>query len=143
MAEWADAPDLRDLATRVIVRREDVSHVEIDTVLFLWENETKPKGGTVLGRCYSLADHPIGHLTPHRFSIVFYRQNMDWMSERQQAVLMWHELRHIPLSGDKLRQHDVQDFAKVLRTAGIDWTDESMGAEMPDILAVEEVEEDG
>lgn len=144
MAEWTDAPDLRDLATRVIARREDVSHVEPDSVLFLWENETSPGNRMkTLGRCYSLADHPIGHLTPHRFCIVFYRQNMDHQNDRQRAVLMWHELRHIPLSGDKLRQHDAQDFAQVLRTAGIDWADESMGSDIPDILAAEEVEEDG
>ena len=46
---------------------------------------------------------------------------------------MWHELKHIPLLGDKLIDHDVKDFAAVLRAAGIDWN--IPGENVPDILA--------
>lgn len=86
-----------------------------------------------MARCYCLKDHPIGFYTPHRFAIVFYRQHMDWMSDRQQAILMWHELKHIPEKGDKLVQHDVQDFHTILREAGLYWGNPD--GEVPDILA--------
>lgn len=134
MAEWIEAPDLRDLAEKVIAKREDLAHVDIAEVIFLWELETKPKaqGGTVMARCYSIEDHPIGVFTPARFAIVFYQRSMEWMSDRQQAILMWHELKHIPEKGKKLVNHDVQDFYAVLREAGLDWGDPN--GEVPDIL---------
>lgn len=134
MAEWREAPDLRDLAEKIIAKKEDVSHVEVNNVLFLWEIETKPKdkGMEILARTYSLKDHPIGFLTPEAFAIVFYTQHMDYMSDRQRAILMWHELKHIPEKGSKLKPHTVQDFRSILLEAGIDWGDPN--GEVPDIL---------
>lgn len=133
MVDWQDAPDLRALAEEVIEARDDVAHVDVNEVLFLWENELKPKlsGGVASAICWKLKDHPIGHFTDARFAIVFYRRTMDWMTERQRAVLMWHELRHIPERGDRLVQHDVQDFAAILREAGIGWANQGEG--VPDI----------
>lgn len=133
MGDWQEAPDLRQLAEEVIASRDDVSHVDVNEVLFLWESEIKPKvaGGVALGMCWKLKDHPIGLFTDARFAIVFYRRTMDWMTEPQRAILMWHELRHIPKRGDRLVQHDVQDFATIIREAGLDWL--RPGEEVPDI----------
>lgn len=134
MADWQEAPDLRDLALNIIARKNDVAHVDPNEVLFLWESETKPKakGFDVMARTYGFKDEPIGFFTAHRFGIVFYRQQMDWMSPKQRAILMWHELKHIPLLGDKLKPHDVNDFYAVLKAAGINWGDPD--GEVPDIL---------
>jgi predicted metallopeptidase len=128
MAEWKEAPDLTELAERVIACRDEVAHVEADRVFFLWECETKPKA---LARCYRLIDHPIGLFTDKPFAVVFYQQVCDVMTEAQLALLMLHELMHIPPIGDKLVDHDVKDFRAVL---GIDrdWTEP--GREVPNIL---------
>lgn len=116
------------LARRIISTRPEVAHVEADDVLFLWERETEPKA---LARTYRLADHPIGLFTLARFAIVVYSQNTDYMSVNQLALLLLHELMHIPESGDKLVDHDVKDFGSILRI-DLGWS--SPGREVPDIL---------
>lgn len=128
MAAWEEAPDLAELAARVIAARPEVAHVEIEDVLFAWELETAPRA---IARCYRLIGHPIGLFTNQRWAVVFYKQNMDHMSSRQQALLMLHELLHIPERGDRLVEHNVQDFAGVL---GIDLHWSAPGREVLDIL---------
>lgn len=134
MADWQEAPDLRLLAMAVTAKKDDVAHVDPSETLFFWELDTKPKnrGFLTLAECHSFKRHPIGFFTPARFAVVFYEQNMGWMNERQRAVLMWHELKHIPERGDKLRPHTVQDFHVILREAGLDWNDPD--GEVPNIL---------
>ena len=109
--------------------RPEVAHVEVDDILFLRELETKP-GGT-LARTYRLVDHPIGFYITARFAIVVYDQNTDYMSANQLAILVLHELMHIPELGDKLVDHDVKDFRSVL---GIDLDWARPGQEVMDIL---------
>ena len=129
MAEWQDAPELAKLAADIVAVRPEVAHVEVDDILFLRELETKP-GGT-LARTYRLVDHPIGFYITARFAIVVYSQNTDYMSARQMAILMLHELMHIPERGNKLVDHDVKDFRSVL---GIDLDWARPGREVMDIL---------
>ncbi|MGE5584068.1 MAG: putative metallopeptidase [Bacillota bacterium] len=128
MAVWQEAPDLAELAVRVIAKRPEVAHVDPDEVLFLWELETTP---TALARCYRLTGHPIGFFTHKPWAVVFYKQNMDYMSSRQRALVMLHELMHIPERGDRLVDHTVKDFATLL---GIDLHWSAPGREVPDIL---------
>lgn len=129
MAEWQDAPELAKLAADIVAVRPEVAHVEVDDILFLRELETKP-GGT-LARTYRLVDHPIGFYITARFAIVVYDQNTDYMSANQLAILVLHELMHIPELGDKLVDHDVKDFRSVL---GIDLDWARPGQEVMDIL---------
>jgi len=128
VAEWESAPDLLELAEKVIDKRDEVRHVDTEDVLFLREYELKPKA---LAMTFSLVRHPIGFFTPKRFAIVFYMQNCDCMTDRQLALLMLHELMHIPAIGDKLVQHNVKDFFEVLRV-DLKWS--WPGQEVPDIL---------
>jgi predicted metallopeptidase len=128
MAMWEESQELRELAAKVISKRDEVAHVEIDQVLFFKEHETKPPA---LARCYRFHTHPIGFFAEKPWGIVFYWQNCDYMNERQLALLMLHELMHIPPTGNKLVQHNVQDFREVL---GIDLDWKEPGREVPDIL---------
>ncbi len=128
MAEWREAPDLRQLAIQIIAKRPEVDHVDVGEVLFLWELETSPKASA---RCYRLDDHPIGYFTDKKWAIVVYQANCDYMTRKQLAILLLHELMHIPAFGDKLVQHTVQDFKAVLRI-DIDW--DRRGQDVPDIL---------
>lgn len=128
MAEWKRAYDLQELASRIITARPEVDHIDVDEVLFLREHEMKPKA---LARTYRLSEHPIGLYTTKRFAIVFYWQNCDYMTTQQLALLMLHELLHIPAIGDRLVKHDVQDFRTVLGV-DLDWA--MPDQEVPDIL---------
>ena len=127
---WEHAEDLRDLAVRIISTQEFVSHVDPHDVLFLWEREEEPKA---TARTYRLINHPIQVFTDKRFAIVFYWQNCDYMSPAQLAILMLHELMHIPPTGDKLIDHDVKDFRAILGL-DLDWSEP--GRDVPDILEV-------
>jgi hypothetical protein len=127
MAVWEESEKLREMASKIVSKKEEVAHVIIDEVLFLIEHETKPDAGA---RCYSLYQHPIGFFTDKRFCIVFYWQNVDYMSEQQLQILLFHEMKHIPATGNRLVKHDVQDFRSVL---GIDLDWGMPGREVPDI----------
>ena len=129
MPVWKAAPDLEALAARVIAKLpEQVGYVDPDEVLFLWEIETI---SGAQAKCFSLDTHPIGYFTDKRWAIVFYRQNVDYMSWRQLAILMLHELKHIPLLGIKLRDHNVKDFLSVL-ALDLHWSEP--GRDVPNIL---------
>lgn len=128
MAEFKDSPDIKEIAKRLVAVDQRVAHVEIDSVLFLRETETKANAAA---RCYKLKDHPIGFFTDKRFCIVVYQQNCDYMSRQQLAILVLHEMLHIPERGDKLVDHDIQDFRTVL---GIDLDWSEPGREVPDLL---------
>lgn len=125
---WEDAPDLKEMAARIIEKREEVRHVDIEEVLFLRELDTKPPA---VARCWRLVGHPIGALTKARFAITIYWQWCDALSENQLKILLLHEMMHIPPVGDKLVQHNVQDFREIL---GIDLDWSTPGREVLDIL---------
>jgi predicted metallopeptidase len=129
--KWRHAPDLEELAIRVIARRKEVAHVDTEEIMFLREIASQPKA---LARTYILVGHPIGVFTDKMFAIVFYQQNCVYMNENQQALLMLHELMHIPEQGDRLKKHDVEDFRAVLGI-NLDWAQPNQ--EVPDILGDE------
>ena len=133
MAEWVESPELRELARKVVAARDEVAHVDPDEVLWLKELTTEP---AALARCYHFGDHPIGYFTDKPYAIALYWQRCDYMSERQLAILLFHEMMHIPEIGDKLVDHDVQDFMRILRL-DLDW--QQPGRDVPDVTTKEVV----
>ena len=126
---WEEADDLAELAAEIIAVRPEVAHVDINEVLFLRELEGMP--GHTLARTYRLSGHPIGFFTVAKYAIVFFEQQVDYMSRKQLAILMLHELMHIPALGDKLVDHNVKDFRSIL---GIDLDWANPGREVMGIL---------
>ena len=126
---WEQADDLQELAGILIGKYYGLSHIDIDDILFARETETTPKA---YAKTYSMSQHPIQLYCRKSFAIVFFEQSCELLTARQRAILMFHELMHIPESGFKLVQHDVKDFYAALRLGGIDWA--RPGAEVPDIL---------
>jgi hypothetical protein len=76
---------------------------------------------------------------PFDFIITFYECNTETLSENQQKILMLHELKHIGIGekGLKLEEHDIEDFAKILKNYGICWN--GYGEEVPDILSEDNI----
>jgi len=112
------APDMQEMAKKLIEIKDDIMHIDFKEVLFLKELETRPKP---LARCYALTGHPIQYFTNARFLIVFYESNIDYFTYDQRVILLYHELKHIPAIGDKLVDHDIKDFYDILQL-GIDWS---------------------
>ncbi len=130
MALWTQPEWMRELAEKVIASRDEVRHVDIDEVLFLVEHETKPK--SAIAKCYKFGTDPINFFTDAEYAIVFYWQWCDLLSEEQLAILMLHELMHIPISSHlPLVKHTVQDFKEILEI-DLDWS--RPGQEVPNIL---------
>jgi len=126
---FTEDAEIREIARLVIEVRPEVAHVEIERVLFLRHVGGKCKDHA---RCYSFADHPIRYFTDNRFCLVIYEDNTFYFTAAQMALLILHELMHIPERGDKLVDHDRKDFARVLGIGGIFWA--SPGEDVPDIL---------
>lgn len=119
---------LREVARIIISKREPVAHIELTHVLIFRDSESMTKAAA---RCYSFADHPIKFFTPARFAIVVYDRRTFYFSPEQMAILIYHELLHIPKRGAKLVDHKVKDFDEIL-LLGLNWYEP--GAEVPDIL---------
>ena len=126
--EYEEAPDLEAIAEQLKTKFVSFQHIDMEDVLFLWENVAMPKASA---RCYKLDDHPIGFFTPKIYAIVVYRQKTDYMSHNQLVLLVAHELKHIGLKGGRLRDHNVKDFRSIL---GIDLDWHAPGADIPNIL---------
>ena len=119
---------IKEIAEKLISIHDRVAHIEINKVLFLINLEEQPKA---LARCYSFSSHPINFFTDKKFCIVVYDQNTDWMTDKQLAILILHELMHIPLIGNKLIDHNVKEFSQIL-DIDLNWC--KKGQEVPDIL---------
>jgi predicted metallopeptidase len=128
MAVFNESQELYDIALKLIKRIDRVGYINVKEILFLDELETTPKA---LARCFIFGDHPITHFIPEKYCIVRYRANTDYLSPEQLAILVLHELMHIPLEGNKVIDHDVKDFVALLKLRP-DWA--APGAEVPDIL---------
>jgi predicted metallopeptidase len=127
--DFRESQELKELAMRVIRKRPEVCHIDADDVLFLQEYETKPPASA---RCFRLIGHPIQAFRTEPFCIVFYEAVIDHMSPQQRALLMLHELMHIPETGDKLIDHTIKDFGEIIGVGGADWS--RPNKDVPDIL---------
>lgn len=64
---------------------------------------------------------------PYDYEIIMYEPNIDYMSDRQLAILLEHELLHIKIEDAdggvkyKTRGHDYDDFRTIIQKYGIDW----------------------
>lgn len=128
MPVFEEAPDFQEIAARLVAKVDNVAHVDLDDVLFFREHQET--GGKFLAKCYKFGDHPIGFFTDKRYGIVVYWAKCDYMTPAQLALLLCHEMMHIPAYGDKLVDHDVKDFRAILGV-NLDWHEP--GAEIPDI----------
>lgn len=127
--DFKESQGLKDLAAKIISKRPEVRYIDVNDVLFLREYESKPPASA---RCFRLVGHPIQAFRPETFSIVFYEANIDHMTPQQRALLMFHELMHIPETGDKLIDHTIKDFSEIIGVGGTDWS--RPNKDVPDIL---------
>lgn len=134
MAIFIESLELKKMAKEIIKSQDIVSHINVEEILFLQEKETTPKAAA---RCYALKDKPIQFFIDKRFCIVFYESNIDYFTKDQRAILLFHELMHIPVLGDKLIDHDIKDFYEILQL-GVDWNHK--GVKVPKIIKGEDDE---
>lgn len=128
-SEFQKAPELEIIARKLVLKFDRLAHVEVDKILFLSDIVGRPKG--IGARCYSVDCHPMQFFTNHEYVIVFYEMNIDYMTEAQRIMLLYHEMRHIGRGARKLVDHNVKDFYDILRV-DVSWAHE--GVEVPNLL---------
>ena len=83
---------------------------------------------TVAGKCVK-SGKELKFFTNFDYLIEISGELWDALDEKTRAILIEHELLHVlPTSNDKtgdwefkLRDHNVQDFASIIKKHGIDW----------------------
>lgn len=132
------SPALRELAEKIISKMPDLWFIDefvgrenIAYVLSYEPKMDRATGKMVHADCRKVKQ-PFRAFMDYQYIITVYEPHTDYMSEAQLALLMWHELKHIPMSG-KLVPHDVEDFRAIIETYGIHWS--APDADIPNILA--------
>ena len=81
----------------------------------------------IVGRCIK-ASHSVKYFSDYDYLIEVSGDLWDKLNDLTKEVLIWHELKHIGIeylkSGDKvfkILDHDVKDFAEIIKQYGIDW----------------------
>ena len=116
--------ELRELAEKVIkTEGMDLSPAKIEYLL-VYPNISK----TVAGRCIR-ASEELKFFSDNDYLIEISGELYDSMDDQTRYILLYHELMHVlPLMDDQtgdykytIRQHDLQDFSRVINTYGVDW----------------------
>ena len=116
--------ELRELAEKVITTEGmDLSPAKIEYLL-VYPNISK----TVAGRCIRSSDE-LKFFSDNDYIIEISGELYDSMDDNTRYILMYHELMHVlPLMDDQtgdykytIRQHDLQDFSRVINKYGVDW----------------------
>jgi hypothetical protein len=135
--DYETADDLRELGEKIINRFPEFSFIkEFDIKIgYIRAYESKnSKGRPMFAECRKISGSYQAYL-PFDFLIAFYDPNVIILTENQQKIVMYHELRHIEMTpqGFTIRPHDIEDFENILREHGLNWN--QFGNEIPDILA--------
>ena len=122
--EFEVSQELRDLADKVIQDEVlEISPAEVEYLL-VYPNISK----TIAGRCIR-AGRELKFFSGKDYLIEISGELWDALDDSVRYVLMQHELMHIlPVMNDKtgewkfeIRNHDVEDFSKIIKKHGIDW----------------------
>lgn len=87
---------------------------------------------SVFGECEKIADKNKWALKAD-FTITLYAPNIEGFSEKQIAILLFHELLHVGIDyregGEEvysIRSHDVEDFKVIIEKYGVDWAERTV-----------------
>lgn len=116
--------ELRELAERIVKDEVmEISPAEVEYLL-VYPNISK----TVAGRCIR-ASKELKFFSGKDYLIEISGELWDALDDSVKYVLVQHEMMHIlPHMDEKtgewkfeLRQHDIEDFSKIIKKHGIDW----------------------
>lgn len=131
------SPELQRLGESVINGLPDLQFIkEYDIkVGYVMSYERKRSGRKLVNAdCRKVTGTYLAYL-PFDFVITFYEPNMSYMTDNQQKILMYHELKHIGIGekGLRIEDHDIVDFHVILHRYGLTW--DGFRSDVPDILA--------
>ena len=92
------------------------------------EQEKKSGGNLVYGQCEKVPEKYKWSI-PYDFTITVFQPNVERFTDRQLAILVFHELLHIKIECDgnelkyAVRKHDLEDFRMIVDRFGVDWSE--------------------
>lgn len=115
----------QEIAEDLIIEREELKELrESDVTVILLDSDSakKNKREKVLGQCEKVADK-WKWAVPCDFTITLFKPNIIGLTEDQIKILIFHELLHIGIDGDKMfiRDHDLKDFKVIIDEFGVNW----------------------
>ncbi len=131
------SPEVQQLGEKVIATMPDLQFISTYNIKigYLVSYEHKRNGTKIIhADCRKIANVYTAYL-PFHFIVTFYLANISYMTENQQKLLMYHELRHIGVGpkGLRIEPHDIEDFESIVKQYGMNWG--GFGNDVPDILA--------
>lgn len=118
-------PALRALGQRILREKFKWIREQKIRVGFIYsESEKKSQGRLIYGECRKVPG-TYQPWVPYDFVIVYYEPNVMLMDQKQQEILMEHELRHIGVSDSgelRIEPHDIEDFRPIIDEYGMDWS---------------------
>lgn len=129
MAEYRDAPELKELADHVIASTKELHHLEMGVkIAYLWCDSAKHNNGNIVYADTEKITDKHKQLSGYDFVITFYERNCKPLDNRRMAILMEHELLHVGVEySDEgiikkyIRPHDIGDFEQILTKYGLHW----------------------
>jgi len=123
MKEFIVSEELKELAEEIIkTEKIDIGNANIGYLL-VSPNISK----TIAGKC-KRSGAEFKFFTNLNYLIEISEDIWNALDNEQRRILLYHELMHILVlinkSGDevyKIRNHDVEDFAKIINKYGTDW----------------------
>lgn len=145
IGRYADATEVEAVARELIRKVPEHEHLASARIRYLFRSGSLAhRGKAVYGRAIVLPERDRLLSGGYEAVIVISRQIWDLLQPAQRRALVDHELCHLTRNDDgdlALAQHDVEEFAAVIRRHGL-WTEElrAVGRVVQERLPLEAVE---
>lgn len=134
--DYEPSRELEELGNKVIDKIEELGYIRDFEIKigYVLSYERKSKDGRIVYADCRKVTGPYRAYLPYDFLITFYEPNIALLSDNQQKVVMWHELRHtgMGIKGTKLQPHEIENFYSICEQLGIHYLD--MDNDVIDIL---------
>lgn len=123
------------LGGNLIATMSELQHIKDSRVRIAFlesDYDKRSNCKSVFGECEKIADKNKWALKAD-FTITLYAPNIEGFSEKQIAILLFHELLHVGIDyregGEEvysIRSHDVEDFKVIIEKYGVDWAERTV-----------------
>lgn len=103
---------------------EAIKNSDVTIICLSSDCEKKSNKKIVFGQCEKIADKYKWGI-PCDFTITIFEPNVVGFTEEQLKILIFHELLHVGIDGDKyfINPHDLEDFKVIIDNYGVNWND--------------------
>ena len=102
----------------------EIKNAQVSIAFLASEHKKKSSDKIIFGQCERVAEKYKWSI-PFDFTITIFEPNVVYFSEKQLEILLFHELLHVGIDGDKfyVRPHDLEDFRVIIDRYGTGWAD--------------------